>query len=284
MDVFSVFDSLTVTSNGLGDAQGQVPSTGLSSPRYQPLAPGVSNVTSTSALVATRSIRPWSQLGSNLQPSRPDAIAGRRFGCAVFFSPCKGADSGGWPGTIGHRGLRCSFVRPREQIGRASPTPYQVRDRIGLATDSVLDELASDAGDAACGGRGVGCARNDWRLAVAWDGDADPGLPAGPMVRQGPPRQSSGFAARLAVILLAAGSIGHACEPVEDQESKKAPGSRRLEVHQFLYSVTDLPRVQDEHGGTGGTPNGLDTTRRIAGTVTGHLCERRTPGGPRGTR
>jgi len=51
-NVLNVFDSLTVTSNGLSDAQGQVLRTDLSSPRYEYQAPGVSNATSTAGFVS----------------------------------------------------------------------------------------------------------------------------------------------------------------------------------------------------------------------------------------
>ena len=52
MDVFSVFDALTVTSNGLGDAQGQVLSTDLSSPMNVTLAPAGAGRAATSPLIA----------------------------------------------------------------------------------------------------------------------------------------------------------------------------------------------------------------------------------------
>jgi hypothetical protein len=51
MDVFSVFDSLTVASNGVGDAQGQVLSTDLSAPMNGALASAGAARTTTSPLI-----------------------------------------------------------------------------------------------------------------------------------------------------------------------------------------------------------------------------------------
>jgi hypothetical protein len=65
MDVFSVFDSLTVASDGFHDGQGQALSTDLSSPMNDSLATGGVGRTTTSPLIA----------------------AGFTFGPATNFSP-----------------------------------------------------------------------------------------------------------------------------------------------------------------------------------------------------
>ncbi len=53
MDVFSVFDSLTVASNGVGDSQGQVFGIGIGSPLNATLAPAGAGRIATSPVVAT---------------------------------------------------------------------------------------------------------------------------------------------------------------------------------------------------------------------------------------
>ena len=220
MDVFSAFDFLTVTSDGLGDAPGQVPNTGLSSPRYQPLAPGMSNVTSTTTLASPRAYAPGPNWAATSSPTglMPLPAAGL---VARYSSPLAKARSAG----VGQaRSVTEAFdalsLAPRTDRESQSD-PYQVRDRIGLATDSVLDELASDAGMRGAGVGVWGVPGTSGGSAVSWDGADDPALPAGPMVRQGPPRQSSEFAARLAVILLAAGSIGHGASRLRTRNPRR---------------------------------------------------------------
>ena len=207
MDVFSVFDFLRVTSNGLGDAQGQVLSAGLGSPRYQALAPGVSNVTSTSALVPPGAYAPGPNWAAASSPAglMPLPAAGL---VAQYSSPLAKVRTAGVGQARSVTGAYDALSFDSGTDGQSLSLADHARLGIGLAIDSVLDELASDSDV-----RHAGCAvrrvpEMTGGVAIAWDTDADPGLPDGPMARQGPSRQPSGFAARLAVILLAAGFVG----------------------------------------------------------------------------
>jgi len=229
MDVFSVFDSLTVASNGLGGAQAQVFTTDLSSPRYETLAPGVSNVTSTTGFVAPNGFAPASNWGATpspagLMPLPLAAVASSGQGSVVSS---QGSNEppirpfGPPSPTRGEAESRISIASTRNEEAIADP----IRLRTDLATDSVLDELAHDLIRV----RGWKAAETFGMPVRPWDGvitDApmavDP-VPAGagsqpvleistgkmPMPPSDSFRQPSGFAARLAVILLAAGSVGY---------------------------------------------------------------------------
>ena len=162
MDVFSVFDFLRVTSNGLGDAQGQVLSAGLGSPRYQALAPGVSNVTSTSALVPPGAYAPGPNWAAASSPAglMPLPAAGL---VAQYSSPLAKVRTAGVGQARSVTGAYDALSFDSGTDGQSLSLADHARLGIGLAIDSVLDELASDSDVRHAGRAGATCARNDWR-------------------------------------------------------------------------------------------------------------------------
>ena len=223
MDVFSVFDSLTVRSGGLGDAQGQVLGADLSSPMNETLMPA----------------------GAGRNPGSPQNAAGITFGPATNLSPVSlmplaPAGLGLTPVSTGLMPQQSAWSTAQAVVNspRTSPNsvvlqridhgivsaPSLTRPRAGLVRNSVLDDLVSNA-----------VLARRWEAPDAfggqiarWDGlitglpmavdpvPAGTGFPVASMDSAGgksaalsePLRESTSWCARLAVILLAAGSCG----------------------------------------------------------------------------
>jgi len=218
MDVFSVFDALTLAGGGPGDAQGQVATSNFSSTQYESLATGVPGRTGTGPPIAAgfTALGPASSLSpAGLMPLPAGGLVAPLF--PTLSPPSKGGvpEAGGWGsgGVVPAQSVTTSPLALSSDQGtnrQIVPIPDQTRLRSGQVPDSVLDELA-----------GVGRTENAGERAEA-TGDrsflrpppsalrpsgvvADPAVSAGPMSRQDPPRQSATPKARLVDILLAAG-------------------------------------------------------------------------------
>ncbi len=137
MDVFSVFDSLTVASNGLDDTQGQVLSTGLSSLMKATLATGgegrsPAGITFGSATnLSPAGAMPLAPTGASITPFATGLTLGQPGWSTA--QPILNA-----PTSSEH-----SVVLPRTDHGGV-PAPLSRGHRAGVVPDSVLDELISD--------------------------------------------------------------------------------------------------------------------------------------------
>ena len=213
VDVFSVFDALTLTGGGLGDAQGQVATSNLSSTLYESLATGGAGRTGTRPVIAAGSttLGPASSLSpAGLSPSPPTAVTSSGQWSVV---------SGQWPAA---RGQSNSQVGPELSLV-VQGTDHSGARGAGRAVcgllDAVLDELASAAVV-------VRASKESDMFVVPvlpWDGvvteapaavDVAPRGTGSQPVSEGrtgrmPVPQSASTTARLAVILLTAGFAGH---------------------------------------------------------------------------
>ncbi len=236
MDVFSVFDSWTVPDNGLGEAQGQVITTGLSTPNNESLAPAVASRNTASPLVAVEfAFNPTaSPIPAGVTPL-PLAPTG--------FTSWHQASSTATTVLESPTTSEPVVVLQRSDDGD-SPIPFLTKPRTGVVLDSVLTELASEArlGRSLAlpdiRGTADGKRRTEERpipeyfrpFSAALRPVAEPGV-AIPIVmaprgadleltseiptaettvpQPDPAGQSRRFAARLAAILLAAGSRGY---------------------------------------------------------------------------
>jgi len=220
IDVFSVFDSLTVASNGLGDAQGQVSSTDLSSPMNQMLVPAAAGRFTASPLIAAGFV-----FGpvSNLSPAglMPLPVARVTIAPASPVLMARQPASSPAQPVVNTPTISEHFFLPQPTDHDSESVPFLTRLRSGRVPDSVLDELASErVGRTEDGGR-VGRAEGGGERAEE-TGDRDflrppfsalrppgvvagPALLTGPMPQQDPPRQSAEPKAFLTDILLAAG-------------------------------------------------------------------------------
>ncbi len=216
MDVFSVFDSLTLRSSGLGGAAGQVQSTGVGSPLFQTQALAVSRMTSTMGFVAPNGYGPALSWGSTASPASAMTLPAAAW-IAPSFPTLAQARPGGVVagGSVARSsGILCSDQgTSRETEDIANPTGA-LR---GLAVDVVLEELSGSEGRSAEDGKRrkdrspIDSAVFSSPYDLEGSGEFSAVLSARPsVVVASPPRRPSGFAARLAVILLAAGSAGHA--------------------------------------------------------------------------
>ncbi|MFI5459371.1 MAG: choice-of-anchor Q domain-containing protein [Isosphaerales bacterium] len=227
MDVFSVFNSLTVAINGLGGAQDQVSITGLSSPLNQTPPPAGAGRTAASPLItAGISFGPASNLSpAGLTPLPPAGFT---------ITPSSTGLMSPQPAWVTAQPMANTPTRSEHDVFLQrtdhdnEPGPFVTRHRSGLVLDSVLNELASDrVGRMGAGGRRTeerpipdffravssahrpsgerGVPGTIGALAVDWGGVADPEIRTGPMSRQDPPRQSGAREASLTDILLAAG-------------------------------------------------------------------------------
>jgi len=143
IDVFSVFDSLTVTSNGLGDAQGQVLSTALSSPINETLAPAGAGRNPASPLIAAGiTFGPASNLSpAGLTPLPPAAVTIAP--ASTGLMSLQPAWSTAQPvANTPTRSEHSVFLQRTDHDN--APVPFLTRPRTGFVTDSVLNELASD--------------------------------------------------------------------------------------------------------------------------------------------
>ena len=168
IDVFSVFDSLAVAGNGLGEAHGQVFGTGLGSPLNASLAPAGAGRTAGSPVVATGfTSGPASSISpAGLMPLPPSAVAitpvatslvsqhppGRRRGLWLRSrqvpSPRQYSSeliSTSWPFPLGR------IRRPASCSRRSSKSWLARRGSAGASAlpektdDPALEELACDA-------------------------------------------------------------------------------------------------------------------------------------------
>jgi hypothetical protein len=250
MDVFSVFDSLIVTSNGLGDAQGQIPTPDLNLPRYQTLAPGLSTVTSVTGFVSPGSYLPAPNLGTSPSPAGliplPTAgTTGTPFSYGLTPGPGMAGPFVGFMARPALEGKPMhSAIDPRTDR-ESEPIPYQSGRRNDLATDSVLEELAS------------GLARvRGWKVAESFDLPVLPGSdvreafksvdpkPTGadlPLAAEIPtpeiperqsdsPPEPRSLSTRLAVVVVAGGFSGYLARALtaESQRSGSLHPSRRF--------------------------------------------------------
>jgi hypothetical protein len=226
--VFSVFDSLTVASNGLANAQVQVQSTDLGSLRYERLASVVADQTTNSPLIAA-SIT--SSRSPNLRPAGlvPLPPAGVRITLASigFMSRHPAAPAA-------KRAVNDST--PYEEVVVVHRTghdngsvAFATKLRISVVPDSVLDEPAFDDE--------LRAARRGLRVVPETIGDsalasaafADLVIAPGPMLRQ-----SAAPHARLTDIVLAAGfcSFGAGTLAARSRKvrgvscAREVPGSR----------------------------------------------------------
>ncbi len=162
-NVFSVFDSVIDTSNGLGDAHGQIFSTGLGSPISPALAPAGAGRTAASLLVATGfTFGPATRLSpAGLMPLVPadvtiapvsTGLASRQPAWSTAQAAVKVPTSS-----------ELSAVLQRADLDIAS-VPSATKPPTGLVPDSVLDELTSDVVLVPGEGRG------DWSCAGSWLG------------------------------------------------------------------------------------------------------------------
>ena len=234
IDVFSVFDSLTVTGKGLGDAGGQVCSTDLNSPISETLTQVGSGRNPASAGRRRNHLR----AGNESQPSRSDAFAAcrrnNRSGLARLM-----LRQTGWStvqNVVNAWASAEHFIELQRTDHDNMPALYATRHQIGFVADSVLNALATDA----VRSYGRTAAATDGLVVLPSDGDSGapmaidvpspdngwklvPKIPANAtaLPRSDRDRRSCDFAARFAVILLAAGSYGYGA-------SSLAPRTRRI--------------------------------------------------------
>ncbi len=227
MDVFSVFDSLTVTSAGLGGAQGQVLNNDFSSPRFGTLAPGLSNLTSTTGISTPNGYAPptaWRAAPNpaGLMPLPAAGMTGTLVSTGLMPRPDVARPFAGpvaQPVVRHQPGLEQSAINQRTD--RENET-VRVQNRLqsGLAVDSALEELAS------AGRTEDGRLRTEQRpipdFFRPFSAVLRPFLERGgdlpvasefstggiSVARSGLPREPASWSSRLAVILLAAGSCG----------------------------------------------------------------------------
>ncbi len=255
IDVFSVFDSLTVTSNGLGDAQGQVLSSDLSSPVNETLAPGVAGRAPASAVVAA-----GITFGPATNPRPAGLMALAPVGVAITsiatgVTSRQSAWSAAQPVFNGPIALEHSVVVRRSEHGDVR-VPFVTTLRASLVPDSVLDELVSDAVLV----RGWTAAESFGELVLPRDdvitdaplavGVAPRGtglqpeseVPTGkmPVPESVSSRQPTSFTARLAVILLAAGPCGYASGIVDPRNRRTG----RVQKRGKSKCLVDLPAAR----------------------------------------
>jgi len=143
MDVFSVFDSWTVASNGLGYAQGQVPSAELSSPVFETQAPVVTGRTATNPLITAGfpfgpasnlspiALMPLPLSGVTIAPASPGLMS--RQPAWSMAQPAVDTST---------RSEHIVLLQPTDHDNE--PVAFVTRLRSGLVPNPVLDELASD--------------------------------------------------------------------------------------------------------------------------------------------
>ena len=250
MDVFSVFDSLTVTGNGLGDARGQVFSADLSAPISETPVQIGSGRNPVSPLVSAEII---SGPATNFSPvdAMPLPPAG------VTMAPVSAGFMIRQTGWSPVRNVVNAWANAEHsfELKRADhdnvPASYATRHRIGFVADSVLNALAIDAVRL----YGRKAAATDGLVVLPSDGVSDapmtfdvpssdkgwklvPKIPADStaLPRSDPDRRPYEFAPRLAMILLAAGSYGYGANCV-------AQRSRRIgRLHPRSTFITFTPR------------------------------------------
>ena len=144
MDVFSVFDALTVSSSGLGDAQGQVFSTELSSPMNMMLAPTVTGRAVTSSLIAAGiTVGPATNLSpAGIMPLAPVAVSITPV--STGFTLQQPAWSTARPVVDGRTGSEDSIALQRTDREEAQGA-FLTKPSTALVLGSILDELTVEA-------------------------------------------------------------------------------------------------------------------------------------------
>ena len=241
IDVFSVFDSLTVTSGGLSDGLGQVFSAGFGSPLNDTLvSAGVGRSPGNSLIAAGFTFGP----ATNLSPDGPTPLPP----ASTDFTSRQPVASTAQPVVNAPASSAHSVVIQRLDHDNA-PVPFLAKPRTGLVPDSVLDELASDAVLV----RGWSAAETGRVRVLTWDRVTNAPMAVevatrgtdfqqaseirtGEMIlpHSDSARQSRAFAARLAVILLAAGSCGYRARRMEPRNRR----IRRLHPTRTLLTIT----------------------------------------------
>jgi MBG domain (YGX type)/Bacterial Ig-like domain (group 3) len=226
MDVFSVFDALTLAGGGVGAAQGQVATSNLSSTLYESPAAGGAGRTGASPIIAAGSttLGPASNLSPAVLTPLPSATVALT-PIATGFMPQQPAWSTVQAVVKVPTSSEHIVVLQRTDHSNVS-APGLTRLRANHVPESILNELASDTVLV----RSQQTAETFGMPVLPWDGvitdapmavDVAPRgagsrpvseIPADkmPMPQSDSSRQASGFAARLAVILLAAGPCGYA--------------------------------------------------------------------------
>ncbi len=143
MDVFSVFDSLMVTSNAISDAQGQGPELDLNSTIYPTIATGGTGRAPAGPVIATGIIFGGA---SNLSPAglMPLPLAGAAIAPA---SPGLMSRQPAWStaqAVVNSPTIPEHFVFLKRTDHDNEHVPFLTKNRTGLVVDSVLGELASD--------------------------------------------------------------------------------------------------------------------------------------------
>ncbi len=142
MDVFSVFDFVTVTSSGVGDTQGQVLSTDPSSPMNA--APADAGRIATSPMIAAgATFVPTTNLSPvGLMPLAPAGVIGTPVSSALMsqqsaWSTAQAVFSGQ---TTSEHFAVLQRIDPNNE-----PVSFVTRHRASQALESVLDDLTADS-------------------------------------------------------------------------------------------------------------------------------------------
>ena len=145
IDVFGVFDSLTVASYGLGGAQSQLPSTDISSPRYETPAPAVAGQASASSLIAVgfASGTSMNLSAAGLMPLPPARATVAAASSGVMSRLCTLSVLGRAAGSDAERPSPAPPRRAWER-GSREHVRFSINQRNVNVTDFVLDELVSD--------------------------------------------------------------------------------------------------------------------------------------------
>ena len=145
IDVFSVFDSLTVTGNGFGDAQGQVLSTDLASPMNGAMATAGAGRIVASPVVATGfTSGPASSLSpAGLTPLPPAGVG--MTPVATSFISQQPAWSTVQPVVIAPTNSERFVVLQRADLDIVA-VPSATKPPTGLVLERVLEELAFEPG------------------------------------------------------------------------------------------------------------------------------------------
>ena len=182
IDVFSVFDYLTVAGNGPGDAEGQLAGADVSSsPRFEMLGLAVAGRTEANSPIAAGPATNLSAGGVMPLPPAGATVAAASSGVVSRVCTLNVLSR-----AVGLDAERPSPAPPRRAWERGSNElgPVLVGDRTARVTDSVLDELFFDPmvrdGEHAVQVVPEAIAALD----LAWAEVADPAIPAGPLPRQ----------------------------------------------------------------------------------------------------
>ena len=215
IDVFSVFDSLTVSGNGLGDARGQVSTTDLSN------ATTGDGRRRSDAGQSTDRGRAHLRAGIEFWPSRHDAVAaGRGRSHSDLNRPHVAATRlVAAQAIVEGSTISEHFVAVQRASAGNDITPFPTRLRGNRVPDSVLNELASDAVILRSHQGAQTFEATAFPSIAAKDEREGVGLESPTYVGSRAVQPSDTSNARLAMILLAAGFSGYRCEQIDPWES-----------------------------------------------------------------